>query len=286
MAGDDAFSKAMPLPPPALGARMNDNKILRTQQHMTASQPSSSRLLHLPGELRNRIYTYTLTSERLLVYVKPDGPKKGSLAVANTGTNIDFNQVKYVCRQLYYDTAGLELKYSSVAFNGTCFYGTDPARTFLNFLGACATSNVSWPTNIILSTRGMLSALEPAGNFLRIADFCRMNPCAKVDYIDGCLSMNRMSPCHFIRRASFLALSIRRTPTAFVSRADTTRILTWTKEEHVARINVPNFRIWPAEREIARRDATQLEMSPTVKEWLRSRPALQIIVEGWFENGI
>lgn len=173
-------------------------------------QPSYSRLLRLPGELRNRIYRYTLTSDRPLTFVESIRPEKDRLAFFIHGTFVEFNQSKYVCRQLYTETAGLELKYSPITFFGNSQLTRLPARLFNNFLSTCATSKVSWLSDIILCAYGTKYNFESAQNLLLVAEFCRLHPHVRVEYIDGQFNMHG-APDTFIDRGAYLAMAIRRT---------------------------------------------------------------------------
>ncbi|KAH7119064.1 hypothetical protein B0J11DRAFT_582843 [Dendryphion nanum] len=66
-----------------------------------------SKLLQLPRELRDIICGYTLYAPGGLYYYR-DRPYKASLCASEDST-AEFNQLKYTCRILYYETVGLEL---------------------------------------------------------------------------------------------------------------------------------------------------------------------------------
>jgi hypothetical protein len=69
-------------------------------------------LLGIPGELRNMIYKYAL------------GEAPGGLSLVKARDRrawtqpepLGYNQLKYVCRQLYYETADFELRHNAVNF--------------------------------------------------------------------------------------------------------------------------------------------------------------------------
>lgn len=80
---------------------------------------TSKTLLSLPSEIRNRIYMFTLGGRNLLYYCGNDASStyKPSFYIgAQLGLDkpTEFNELKRVNRQLYFQTAGLELKYYSV----------------------------------------------------------------------------------------------------------------------------------------------------------------------------
>jgi hypothetical protein len=71
--------------------------------------------LALPGEIRNMIYRLVLTSETPLHIVTPSVVSRPMLCAAHIDqidVPKDFNQLKFVCRQLYTETADLELKFN------------------------------------------------------------------------------------------------------------------------------------------------------------------------------
>jgi hypothetical protein len=74
-----------------------------------SSQPSSSRLLDLPRELRDMIYEYALTEDQGLLLVERDDTQKSFKGCRPTDPSTESNCLKYVCRQLYYETKGLGL---------------------------------------------------------------------------------------------------------------------------------------------------------------------------------
>jgi hypothetical protein len=74
-----------------------------------SSQPSSSRLLDLPREIRDMIYEYALTEDQGLLLVEHDDTQKSFRGCRPTDPSTESNCLKYICRQLYYETKGLGL---------------------------------------------------------------------------------------------------------------------------------------------------------------------------------
>jgi hypothetical protein len=90
-------------------------------------------LLTLPAEIRNVINSYALSASGDLHLVLPTdqsstGPKIPdssdeelvrrsilTLPTVDSENLVDFNQLKYVCRQLYAETAGIELKFNDLS---------------------------------------------------------------------------------------------------------------------------------------------------------------------------
>jgi len=254
------------------------------QQPMSVVQPSRSRLLRLPGELRNRIYKYALAADQILQYFEPKGREKGRLIEPNADS--DFNQMKYACRQLYSETAGLEIKYSSVGFLGEYPTAKVPAQRFGTFFATLNPSRASWLSEVILFADPVPYDVEPAQNLLPLANFCRANPHARVEYIDGKFNMKR-SLYHFHHRGAYLSVAIRKASPFPILRAK--YVLTaqsWTDAQGAVMLDVPNLRFWPAERLAARKDAQRLEPSPRVRHGLHFQPELREMVESWLEHGI
>jgi hypothetical protein len=123
----------------------------------------TSRLLSLPGELRNSIYEYVLTSDKGFDYVSnSDAPPtvSSSSSVVHPNTSIvafrelgikqHFNKLKHTCKQLAAETYELELRYNDF----TVATGSVPALQLLNELGKECIS--------LLRTVNVKPYLEPA----------------------------------------------------------------------------------------------------------------------------
>ncbi|KAF1848625.1 uncharacterized protein K460DRAFT_427813 [Cucurbitaria berberidis CBS 394.84] len=81
-------------------------------------------LFELPRELRDLIYEYALTEVGgLVINGIPTSRLAGGSgyfhAGDNKGAKHDANQLKFVCRLLHSETAGLGLRYNDVTFHGT-----------------------------------------------------------------------------------------------------------------------------------------------------------------------
>jgi hypothetical protein len=92
---------------------------------------NASHLPRLPAELRNRIYGHVLAAGKRLEYIDSqsdgqgyfviDGAKLFDMNDQKSAQQSEFNRIKYVCRQLYTETTGLELKHNKVQFNKSAF---------------------------------------------------------------------------------------------------------------------------------------------------------------------
>src|SRR5262245_18329198 len=110
---------------------------------MNSNMTTSSPLLALAGEIRNNIYDYALTEPHPIThYVTPSGHSRFLRCDAVLDTDKSYligdffdlerhaqfimqvegvaaqecNQLKYVCRQLRYETLGYELKCNDISF--------------------------------------------------------------------------------------------------------------------------------------------------------------------------
>ncbi|KAF2115345.1 hypothetical protein BDV96DRAFT_646353 [Lophiotrema nucula] len=97
-----------------------------------------SPLLCLPGELRNRICGFALTYSDGVYYVEGlDKPRFSRSPRAKR----DVNQLKYVCRQLYGETKGFEISFSTVIFRKAYGKSAMPSALamFLRFVDSIGT---------------------------------------------------------------------------------------------------------------------------------------------------
>jgi len=163
---------------------------LQVLQRSAIAEQLQSPLLQLPGELRNRIYELALSSEVPLVFHSGGYRKRSIFSVdAPTSPNepVEFNQIKFTCRQLYIETACLESKSSQLTFRGRRISASpEPAQLFNKFLEATSVSKRSWLTQVTLDQiSGCFGAINIIGNpsHLRpVAQFARSNPRARIDY--------------------------------------------------------------------------------------------------------
>ena len=108
----------------------------------------SSRLLQLPGELRNKIYEYALTEERGLV-AYANSPCV--LRTFRRGPDRESNQLKYVCHQLYAETRDLALRYNRLTFCGPGPWGG--LGTLYDYLFHCTSpSHLKGVTRVYIET--------------------------------------------------------------------------------------------------------------------------------------
>jgi hypothetical protein len=188
--------------------------------------------LRLPGELRNRVYFFALIAKnRGLKYSDP-GRKtctilgqpphlmKDRLVPSLVKCGVEFNQLKYTCRQIYKEAKGLELRYTGIAFVQQILIKKMATLQFFEF-AAYIGSSERWITKVAIdghsSEPGLNEnwELEPVHQFVAIATFCRRNPQASVNYIfeDLCYEdvITKSSLWRFLLRVHFISLALRDT---------------------------------------------------------------------------
>ncbi|KAF2119664.1 hypothetical protein BDV96DRAFT_642678 [Lophiotrema nucula] len=124
-------------------------------------------LLKLSGELLNAIFKHALTADSGAVRCKTDLQSSVSdkkMAVYDGATDltssdeipIEFNQLKYVNKQLYRQTAGLEIKFNDLVFTKkrTPAHTTPPLqmdKQALRFIGQMTPAHRDWIKTIVFT---------------------------------------------------------------------------------------------------------------------------------------
>jgi hypothetical protein len=119
------------------------------------AQPS--RLLQLPAELRNKIFELALThtnwGDGLRLHVPSNNTKRFLYACSEQHESIhravEVNQLKYVNKQLWKETAGLEVKYNSVIVCARQFRER-PTVTLLQWLSKICTTKLPWIKMVVI----------------------------------------------------------------------------------------------------------------------------------------
>jgi hypothetical protein len=167
--------------------------------------------LRLPAELRNTIYELALTAPKplsqkipvryhegecgecerveerpfLYHYDEPDDPVTGS------PSPIEFNQLKYVNKQIYAETVGLELKYNDIALDMFVDRGgASPAERLVEWLSSMPTTKRSWIKTISVKVtfhtsiprREQPRIPDRANTIARLTRLCNDNPSMTVKY--------------------------------------------------------------------------------------------------------
>jgi hypothetical protein len=174
----------------------------------TTSTSTSSPLLSLPPELRNRIFASALTSSTSTLQYSPFSKNNRPIFSDATHPTQEFNQLKYTCHQLYTETAGLEVKHNALRFDlpeedaytlarvqDSIDSGLDiststaSSTTFPPFLYTCSPEKRKWLHRIIVTIRkpASYSLSQPTvDRLLSLAQFKRENPHVEIvyEYVD------------------------------------------------------------------------------------------------------
>ncbi|KAH7081377.1 hypothetical protein BKA63DRAFT_487106 [Paraphoma chrysanthemicola] len=142
--------------------------------------PHPAFLLSLPGELRNRIWEYALTSSVSIHHARTsritaDGQSRISyvLSACSTiatsdpptqegpaGSTLEYNNIKYVNRQLYDETANLEMKYNKIQFSQLNAGEASALDQVVGYTARLPRKHVKWLANVILEPHADADALR------------------------------------------------------------------------------------------------------------------------------
>jgi hypothetical protein len=138
-----------------------------------SSQPSSSRLLDLPRELRDMIYEYALTEDQGLLLVERDDTQKSFRGCRPTDPSTESNCLKYVCRQLYYETKGLGLGLNDLTIRSEF---REQTEDFTTFFATCSAGQQQCIRKVTLCTDYVLfTGFEESDSQLPFGQLLQMN---------------------------------------------------------------------------------------------------------------
>ena len=211
----------------------------------------------------------------------------------------EFNQLKYVCRQLYAETACLELKVSNVAFWGTFDDACRrPARAFSRFLKACSPAKRCWlrSVTLILAEGGDTDAefIEDPSEFLAVAKFCHENRQSMVEYV-ACEFTTRTS-LRFLTRGTWLMYVFRSVDVPDIVSRDhihyvypCTTFVESDKEsgELINLLDAPNLRIRPGGNQPCLLSGGKIALFSATFGWTEEQVRIyKDLREDWVKNGI
>ncbi|KAF1916022.1 hypothetical protein BDU57DRAFT_538363 [Ampelomyces quisqualis] len=122
-------------------------------------------LLQLPPELRNTIYEMALTFDKslhLLLDVISGSKWSRLLTHPHISSRLgptEFNQLKYVNKQLYSEVALLELKFSDLV--AIISDDNHPAEVFMQWLSVLHPRKLAWIKTVTLANYSTLYKLVP-----------------------------------------------------------------------------------------------------------------------------
>jgi len=269
---------------------------------------STSPLLRLPGELRNRIYEYALQTndddglkfDSGVRSSSDDGfdghniPRFIPYGVSRSDCKDHLNQLKLTCRQLYKDTAGLELQVNRVHFVTHCSYIPGPGRLFLTFIRNCAANkrgcfrDISLWTSTYTKISGLSQSLEPKSVMLELAEYCRQHPQVNIGYFVPPLDTYNLW-IDVMAQGLFLSLVIggedlRSVATIAHNRAlDDMQIAEFYQDANGAAVlRVSNLKFW---FDIAEWALRSFQRELATAPWLDARVCLELATK-WIKEGI
>ncbi|KAH7378245.1 hypothetical protein BKA66DRAFT_571675 [Pyrenochaeta sp. MPI-SDFR-AT-0127] len=187
---------------------------------LSATAPPTSPLLQLPSEIRNKIYEYALSSPMPLrphppltttyMYFAPTVPSRPTLI---EGTHLkdykttqcpEFNQIRFVNRQLYLETAELEYQFNSILFSRQLLRWTplitatirplseyhrfrSSEQCFFDFIKQMKVHRISWLKTVIISSDVKMLAhynfrAPPMPDLYTLVHFCKQHPNITMKY--------------------------------------------------------------------------------------------------------
>ncbi|KAF2121035.1 hypothetical protein BDV96DRAFT_595417 [Lophiotrema nucula] len=167
--------------------------------------------LLLPSEIRNEIYRLALTHTSPLIFrqqriekfwkptllirepdaemifrSRPDDARTSRPESSPMPVN-ELNQLKYTCRQLYKETAGLELRFNTVSFSLFHDVDMDPAERLVAFWKTLSPTRNLWLRTIVITPLTkheqrlifVKDSLPPAAVVAELAVLCKQQPRVK-----------------------------------------------------------------------------------------------------------
>jgi hypothetical protein len=160
-------------------------------------------LLLLPLEVRNHIFQYALTSQAPLRYQPPVRAtfeyrfptawpailyEAKRTWTSTLSPRSAFSQLKYVCKQLYAEMAGLEVKFNLIVFAPVYWTGKSAEEWFLEFVQTMAPSKIAWiSTAVIESDARCLSSNQDRSpettQITALVGICKKHPSITMKYV-------------------------------------------------------------------------------------------------------
>ncbi|ORY15996.1 hypothetical protein BCR34DRAFT_584698 [Clohesyomyces aquaticus] len=265
-------------------------------------------LLRLPRELRDEIWKFALSEPNGLFYRRVDDDKSFKLYTTPTpstededldtdaAANREANQLKYVCRQLYTETAGLGLKLNDLTFSRYEPRGTNvPPETNVElgvFVKACSYRNlrgikvITIKAEAVLPSRGTPHRGVP--EWKPLLQFCREHPRITVNFHPSFL---QASVTHGRQlRHAMAAVFCTRSDNQSVAFPKTTTLPTaavyfpiWNSESPQPE-NIPNLRWFPLDSKFDEQ-SYRSGLAGCLFHTASEIDALVDDIKGWYEHG-
>jgi hypothetical protein len=174
--------------------RSGKGRVEAAKRPRAEAQSQGSSFLGLPAEIRNAIYELALTAPGDLtvhweaVSTSPRSRKKPVMMASGTSSSESqpINSLRYVNRQQYKETAGLEIK-----FNRVVFEDPEPKKAterFLDFISQATPARLTWLKAMALEEKAARNEAEKLfwtqsrpGSLVEIMRFCARNRHTTVD---------------------------------------------------------------------------------------------------------
>ena len=271
---------------------------------------NTSPLLRLPGELRNRIYEYALQTDDDLKFdsgvrsyegvSSDDGfdghdiPRFIPCGAYRSDCKDHLNQLKLTCRQLYKETAGLEVQVNRVHFMTHWSDKFGPGQLFLTFIRNCAANkrgcfrDISLWTSTHRQNMELSQTLEPKNVMLELAGYCRQHPQVNIGYFVPYLDTAYLWR-DVVAQGLFLSLVIggedlRSVATiAHNSALDDMETAEFYKDANGAAVlRVSNLKFW---FDISEKALGSFQRELATAPWLDARVCLELATR-WIKEGI
>ncbi|KAH4068847.1 hypothetical protein HBH98_077440 [Parastagonospora nodorum] len=164
-------------------------RLKKRRQDSEAQSTPTPLLLALPAEIRNLIYEFALTRDEVRVHWVTGTTRlrlKPELRVSSN-PKASINQLKFVSRQLYQETAGTELKYNRVVFDDSS--PSASTKRFFRFVTSCSAPKLQWLRQVVIEEKSnkedestMDWVRDNVHSILTLLDFCSKNPQITVLY--------------------------------------------------------------------------------------------------------
>jgi hypothetical protein len=210
--------------------------------------------------LRNRIYKFAFATETGIGLFP--GPRP-IFVTHGYGLKVELNQLKYTCRKLYDETAGLEVKLNRVQIVGQDS-DLGPAKLFLDYIANCAPQKAGGFRNVTLLLQNNQNddwdydldiMLEQKQIIASLGKFYREDPLVHVCYVPACFSFQSSSGALFMDMGLWPHYVVRGKDLNLVATGDDYEescdvgAVEWHIDIDIA--DVPNLRFRPPEKRLA-----------------------------------
>lgn len=210
----------------------------------------SRSLLNLPGEIRNKIYKLALTSDKTLLHVVDVYGNTWFLDPDDS--NIAYNQLAFVSRQVRFETRGLELGLNNITFRSQSYLSA--SNMFIHFLRKAPPRILDKVQTVYIgsgikpsfSSRIPYWTIEKPGIVKEILNFCRSYPLSTVH-----LRLNEFNMAGGALKLLYLGLTLgvafreyfRGVESIYYQLFD--YVAHWRGDLGPGDVNLDNFRIFP-----------------------------------------